>query len=102
MGRSLPGDDVLGEYGAPIQHAIAIDAPLEEVWPWLAQIGQDRGGFYSYDWLENLAGCDIHSADRIHPEWQSPRPGDTLALVRGWGPKILGVEPGRSDRKSVV
>jgi hypothetical protein len=37
--------------------AVTIDAPVEDVWPWLAQIGQDRAGFYSYEWLENLAGC---------------------------------------------
>jgi hypothetical protein len=60
------------------------------------QIGQGRGGFYSYDWLENLAGCKIHSADRIHPEWQEVRTGDTVAVLPGWGPTILAVEPGQT------
>jgi hypothetical protein len=55
-----------------------IDAPVEEVWPWLAQLGQDRGGFYSYQWLENLAGCQMQNADRIHPEWQHRELGETV------------------------
>ena len=52
-------------------HAITIRAPVEEVWPWLAQIGQDRGGFYSYEWLENLAGCEMRNADRVHSSGRS-------------------------------
>ena len=44
------------------------------VWPWVAQIGADRGGFYSYQWLENLAGCRVRNAERVHHEWQV-RPG---------------------------
>jgi hypothetical protein len=76
--------------------ALTIHAPAEHIWKWLVQIGQNRGGFYSYDWLENLAGCGINSADCIHPEWQHPRVGDTLAVVQGWGPRMLAIEPGHS------
>ena len=80
--------------------AITIDAPAEAVWPWLAQMGQGRGGLYSYDWLENLFGCDIHSADRVVPELQSPAVGDAFRLYReGAGPPALTmarVEPGRA------
>jgi hypothetical protein len=64
----LPGDDLVPDPG--YEHTRDVRAPAEEVWPWLAQIGQGRGGFYSYEWLENLAGCDIHNADEIRPEWQ--------------------------------
>ena len=92
----LPGDNLVPHPGYEHTRAVTVEAPAEAVWPWLAQIGQDRGGFYSYDWLENLAGCDIHSADRIHPEWQDPQPGDTLAVLRGWGPPLVGVEPGKA------
>jgi len=60
--------------------AVTIDAPVDEVWPWLAQLGQDRGGFYSYEWLENLAGCRMANADRIHAEWQHRDIGDTVLL----------------------
>jgi hypothetical protein len=94
--RSLPGDELVPVPGYQHTRAVTVEAPAEAVWPWLAQIGQGRGGFYSYDWLENLAGCDIHSADRIHPEWQDPRPGDTVAVLRGWGPKLARVDPGRA------
>ena len=58
--------------------AITIDAPPEAVWPWLVQMGQGRGGFYSYDWLENLFGLGIHNADRIEPDWQELAVGDQL------------------------
>jgi len=60
------------------------DAPPEAVWPRLAQIGEGRGGFYSYDWLERMAGAKIHNADVIHPEWQelgvgAGRPGSSAS-----------------------
>src|SRR3954463_3114879 len=76
--RELPGDELLPKDGTQILHAVTIDAPVEEVWPWLAQLGQDRGGFYSYEWLENLIGDDIRNADRIHPEWQRTEAGDLV------------------------
>src|SRR5581483_9649054 len=92
----LLGDERVPEPGYEHTRAVTVAAPTEAVWPWLVQIGQGRGGFYSYDWLENLAGCDIRSADRVHPEWQDPRPGDTVAVLRGWGPKLAAVESGRA------
>ncbi|HSJ06459.1 MAG TPA: hypothetical protein VK936_07150 [Longimicrobiales bacterium] len=63
--RFAPGDATYG-----IQHAVTVHAPAERVWPWIAQIGQDRAGFYSYAFLENLAGLHLRNADRIHAEWQ--------------------------------
>jgi hypothetical protein len=93
--RRYPGD---GE-GKPlftVTRAVTVHAPAEQVWRWLVQIGEDKGGFYSYDWLENLAGCRIHSAEEIHEEWQDLRPGDTLQLIAGTGPKIGAVDPPRS------
>ncbi|WP_343906367.1 SRPBCC family protein [Nocardioides aquiterrae] len=60
--------------------SVRILAPPERVWPWVAQIGQERGGFYSYSWLENLLGCDITNAHRVHEEWQHPRVGDQVHL----------------------
>jgi hypothetical protein len=81
----LPGDELV-EPGAPrTTRAVTIDAPPEAVWPWLAQIGEDRGGFYSYDWLERLAGAKIHNADAVHPEWQDLGVGDTVWLARRYG-----------------
>jgi hypothetical protein len=79
IAQSLPGDE--GSGGASANHAITIHAPAAAIWPWLVQIGQDRGGFYSYSWLENLVGADIHNSDRIVPEWQSLRAGDLIRLA---------------------
>jgi hypothetical protein len=92
----LPGDETVAAGGIRQTHAITIDAPADEVWPWVAQIGQDRGGFYSYAWLENLAGCRMHNAERIHPEWQSRAVGDTVLLHPGSGLKVVRWEPGRA------
>jgi hypothetical protein len=60
---------------------VTIQAPPERVWPWLVQLGQGRGGLYSYDRLENLFGLDMHSADRIVPELQHLQVGDEIRLV---------------------
>jgi hypothetical protein len=62
---------------------IAIDAPPSAVWPWLVQMGPGRGGAYTYDWIENLLGLGMHSADRVHPEWQHVEVGDTPSVKPG-------------------
>jgi hypothetical protein len=60
---------------------IDIDAPPEAIWPWLAQMGPSpRGGAYTYDWIENLLGLDMHSTDRVLPEFQHPKVGDVIEL----------------------
>lgn len=74
----MPGDDLVLEPRLGYTRAITIDAPPEAVWPWLAQFGQGRGGFYSYDALENLIGCRIHSVDRILDEHQTLHPDDLI------------------------
>ena len=78
ISASLPGDELCPETTAQVTHAITIDAPPEDVWPWILQIGQDRGGFYSYTFLENLIGCDMHNRFEIVPEWQDRAVGDTV------------------------
>jgi hypothetical protein len=80
VARLLPGDEIVPRARKWSTRAITIAAPAEAVWPWLAQIGQGRGGLYSYDWLENMAGCDIHSADHVIPELQNLRAGDVVRL----------------------
>ena len=93
----LPGDDVVPNPTQEATHAITINAPVSDVWPWLVQIGQNKGGFYSYSLLENFVGCDIHNAKRIVPEWQSLRAGDVLWLHPKAPPlPVLLVEPGRT------
>ena len=78
--RPLPGDDLLEAADLQSTRAISIDAPRSAVWPWIAQLGQNRGGFYTYDWLENLIGCDIHSADAVIPELRIRGVGETVNL----------------------
>jgi hypothetical protein len=94
--RKLPGDEFVPQPGIQTTRAVTIEAPVEEVWAWLAQIGQDRGGFYSYEWLENLAGCKMRNADRVHPEWQQRELGETVKLHWASGLKLARFEPNRS------
>lgn len=79
--ETLPGDELVEVARYRTTRAISIDAAVEAVWPWLVQIGQGRGGLYSYDWLENLLGLDIHSADEIVPGLQRLAVGDRVRLV---------------------
>lgn len=78
---AFPGDALLAKNSPYATQAITINAPPEVIWQWLAQIGQNRAGFYSYTWLENLFGADIHNANTIHPEWQHLAVGDGWRLV---------------------
>ena len=92
---SLPGDDLIGEPDLRATRAITIRAPAARVWPWIAQLGQGRGGFYSYDFLENLAGCEIRSADLIVPEWQAITAGDQVRLAPQVALTVAVADPGR-------
>jgi hypothetical protein len=76
--RALPGDELLVDADIVATRAITIGAPPAAVWPWLVQIGPGRAGAYTYDWIENLFGLNMHSADRIHPEWQDLEVGQVL------------------------
>lgn len=93
---SLPGDDIIAIPDLAATRAITIGTPIGQVWPWIAQLGQGRGGFYSYDFLENLAGCDIHSADQLVPEWQAVGLGDQIRLAPQVALTVALVEEGKS------
>jgi hypothetical protein len=102
---ALPGDEVHPLHANyRIDHAITIHAPASAVWPWLVQLGQDRGGFYSYDWLERAAGVRIHNASVVRPEWQARALGDTIFATQrdyfigklgGVGWRVNAFEPER-------
>ena len=99
--RALPYDNFVRRPLAQTTRAITIDAHAEEVWRWLVQLGQGRGGLYSYDWLENLADLDVHSAEEIVPELQNLKVGDLVRLApesmgaeAGW--RVAAMEPGRA------
>jgi len=90
----LPGDELLEDADGVATRAIWIDAPASAVWPWLAQMGPSpRGGAYTYDWIENLLGLNMHSVDRVLPEFQHPCVGDTI----GYGTNLMRVERVESE-----
>ena len=76
--RGLPGDELLEPADIVATRAITIDAPASAVWPWLVQMGPGRGGAYTYDWIENLLGLNMHSVDRVLPEFQHPQVGESI------------------------
>jgi hypothetical protein len=92
----LPGDELLEDPDGSSTRAIDIRAPAAAVWPWLAQMGPaPRGGAYTYDWIENLLGLNMHSVDRVLPEFQHPQIGEVI----GYGPnrmRLERVEPNRA------
>ncbi len=93
VASSLPGDELLAQADLTSTRAITVRAGIEQVWPWLAQMGQGRGGLYSYDWLENLVGCRMHSTDRIVAQWQDVAPGDDFRLHPDVALTVVAVEP---------
>ncbi len=91
----LPGDELVSSTALRTTRAVTIDAPRHAVWPWLAQLGEHRGGFYSYSWLERGVGTAIHNANTVHPEWQNLGVGDTVWLAKRFGARqvVAAVEP---------
>lgn len=90
----LPGDELVPTPRLQSTRAVSISAPPSVVWPWLVQMGSGRGGMYSYDFLENAVGLDMHSADRILPEFQQLAVGDVIPLSPGGGVPVRRLEPG--------
>ncbi len=97
---AMPGDDLLPRPDLLATRAITIEAPASAIWPWLVQMGSGRAGAYTYDWIENLLGLDMHSADQILPQFQDLKAGDVLpAGSTGPGMRVEILE---ADRALVV
>lgn len=96
LDAALPGDDIVQPVDHVATRAVSIEAPASTVWPWLVQLGQGRGGFYSFDWLENIAGLGIHSADEINPQWQGLAVGDPVHLAEEMALEVAVLEPDRA------
>jgi hypothetical protein len=97
VSRKLPGDELLTEPGIVSTRAVSVDAPAGAIWPWLVQMGPGRGGAYTYDWIENLFGLGMHSADKILPQYQELQVGDAQRLgQRGPLLRVAVLEPERS------
>lgn len=94
---SLPGDTLAVNPAAVTTRAISIDAPPDVVWQWLVQIGQGRGGWYSYDWMENLFGAGMHNAGAINPALQTIAVGDPILFTQmGLHATVAAIEPRRA------
>ena len=87
--RTLPGDELLRRDAASTTRAIEIDASVEDVFPWLLQIGFGRGGWYSYDWIDNDGRPSV---DRIDPALQELEVGDRIEMMPGFGPIVREIE----------
>jgi hypothetical protein len=96
VGKPLPGDDQVPNPILESTRAITIDTPADAIWPWLVQMGQGRGGLYSYERLENLLGLNIDNADRIIPEFQDLAVGDQVRLGPEGSPSfdVAAIHPG--------
>jgi hypothetical protein len=104
--RSMPGDDVLRTDAPCTTRAITIDASPQDVFPWLLQIGYGRGGWYSYDWIDNDGKPSV---ERIDPDLQQLAVGDRIEMLPGFGPVVIEIEPnhhivsgGRTDSWCVL
>jgi hypothetical protein len=102
----LPGDELVADPALQTTDAVWIDASPAVVWPWLIQVGQDRGGLYTYQRLQNLLGLHYRNAERIEADWQHLSVGDTVRLTP---PNWLGFPEGLTlrvagivDQQSIV
>lgn len=100
----LPGDDAVDGVVATSTRGVLINAPAQEVWKWVVQLGQDRAGFYSHDWLENLTFADIHNSSELHPEWQNRQMGDKVLGAGGvvYGDRSFWRIPFYEEGKAMV
>lgn len=99
LGTGWPGDELVPDAGFVWTNAVTVDRSAAEVWPWVTQLGQGRGGLYSYDWLENAIGCGVHSLDHIKPELQGPLSvGDQVIRMTRYAPynPVARYDPGHA------
>jgi hypothetical protein len=95
IARPMLGDDQIDRPLVVTNRAVAVEAPPQNVWPWLVQMGElPRGGFYSYEWVERLMGMTVENSGRIMPEYQELRPGDSLD--RAGNMTVRAIDPGRT------
>jgi len=83
LSRVMAGDGLIADPTYSGTMAVIVNARPEDIWPWLVQMGYQRGGLYSYDWLDRLFGfLDRPSTARILPEFQHLAVGDEIPLGR--------------------
>jgi hypothetical protein len=99
--RPLPGDDIEPEARYVTTRALTIEAPATAIWPWLVQMGQDRAGFYTHNWVERILRSGIPDVHQLHSEWRALEVGDLMRTNHDIGGKAMGwpvaiVEPERA------
>jgi hypothetical protein len=95
--RVMLGDSVIESPTDVATQAVTVDAPPDKIWPWLAQMGYQRGGLYSYDWLDRLFGfLDRPSATRVLPQFQDLAVGDEISLGPRQTLTVAATEPNRA------
>jgi hypothetical protein len=88
ISAAYPGDELVKAPSSIVNRAVTIHASPAQIYPWIVQLGAERGGFYSHSWLETyLLHCKLVNADRIHAEWQGLQVGDQVKMCPGsFGP----------------
>jgi hypothetical protein len=105
IAASFSGDELVPSPAVTYTRAITITASPEEIYPWLVQMGAEKGGMYSYSWFEtNVLQCELINADRIHEEWQGLKVGDKVKMCPGenWGPPAYEVALMETNQALVI
>ncbi|MCG3219371.1 MAG: hypothetical protein KAR35_10215, partial [Candidatus Heimdallarchaeota archaeon] len=95
LAQKFPGDEIIDTPNMTATKSIRIKAEPEKVWPWIVQMGQGRGGFYSYSKLQNLFGLKMKNAEQIIPEYQNIQVGDQIRLSPHGGGEVAIIEKNR-------
>jgi len=96
---SFSGDELVPSPRLLYTRAVTVNAAPEQIYPWIVQLGADKGGMYSYTWLEGLIQCPQTNADRIHEEWQDLKVGDKVLMCKNDMPpgyEVAKIEPNRA------
>lgn len=99
LAQEWPGDELVPRPGYVWTNALTVNGSAETVWPWVSQLGQGRGGLYSYDWLENAVGADVHSLAEVRDELQGQlTPGERVIRMARYAPfnPVARYDPGRA------
>lgn len=93
VNATYPGDELVPAPRYVYSRVVTVSASPEKIYPWLVQMGAERGGMYTYSWFEtNILRCELINADRIHEEWQGLKEGDKVKMCPGdWGPPAYEV-----------
>lgn len=104
IAASFPGDELVPSPRYVYNRVVPVNAAPEEIYPWLVQMGAEKGGMYTYSWFEtNILRCELINADRIHEEWQGLKVGDKVKMCPGdWGPPAYEVALLETDRVIVL